>query len=412
VLAALALALPFPAHGAADADGAGPPLDLQEAVTRSLAHNKQLAAFGFRLQEQDGRVEQAGLLPNPELGLKVEDAAGSGKQEKFDRAETTLSLEWALDPTRPGRAEAAEMGAALIRKDAEILRLDVAAETARRFLSGLANQARLENADEAVSLAESTVSAVTRRVRAGRSPGAELDRAEASLAMAQLARDDVTHELSIAYHRLAAQWGSTDPGFTRVTGNLLKLPTTEPLAILRERVDRSPKLARFASEERLARANLRLAEARRWPTLRPGVGVRRYEDGNDYGIVAGIRVSLPVLDRSQGRLSESRAALSRTRAEEEAARVEALTLLFELHEELQHFLHRTATLRDEVIPRLAKALSATRRGYEQGRYSYFEWHAVQTDLLDAKAELVEASAGVHRLVIALEALTGERVVKS
>ncbi len=412
----LALAATFWLAGVSNAeaaDGQGPALDLQEALARALSHNKELAAFGHRLVEQDGRVEQASLLPKPELRLTVEDVAGSGDFEGFDSAQTTLSLGWVLERSiRQSRVAAAEAGSALLLSDAEILRLDLAAETAQRFLSSLANQVRLESANEAVSLVEDTVSAVKRRVQAGKSPRAELTRAEAELAMAKLSRDDVGHELAIAYRRLAAQWGEVEPGFSRVSGDLLTVPTTEPFSNFQGRVEQNPRLARFVSEERVARANLRLAEARRWPTLRPSIGARRYEATDDFGLVAELSFPLPVLNRNQGRLSESRAALSRTRAEAKAARVRVHTALFEVYEELQRHLHRASTLRDEVIPRLSKALDETRQGYEKGRYSYFAWRSVQVDLLEARSKLVEASTGAHRLVIALERLTGERVAKS
>jgi len=418
LLAALALvaAVSLSPLGATRAEGQeaqGPPLDLSEALAKTFKHNKELAAFGYRLQEQDGRLEQARLIANPEMKLVVEDAAGSGNFEGFDRAQTTLSLEWVLERTiRRRRVASAQAGSALIISDRDILRLDVAARTAQRFLSALASQARLENADEAVSLAEGTVSAVRRRVRAGKAPNAELTRAEAELARARLARDDVTHELVSAYHRLSAQWGAIKPGFSRVTGELLTVPTTEPFAALKERIEQNPQLVRFVSEERVAEANLRLAEARRWPALRPSVGVRRYEATDDFALVAEVRFPLPLFDRNQGRVSESRAALARTRADAEAARVRVHTVLFEVYEEMQHHLHRASTFRDEVIPRLAEALEETRRGYELGRYSYFEWRSVQADLLEARGELVDASTGAHRLVIVLERLTGERVAKS
>ena len=417
LLAALALVAAVSlSPGATRAEGQeaqGAPLDLSEALAKTFKHNKELAAFGYRLQEQDGRLEQARLIANPEMQLVVEDAAGTGNFEGFDRAQTTLSLEWVLERTiRRRRVASAQAGSALIVSNGDILRLDVAARTAQRFLSALANQARLENADEAVSLAEGTVSAVRRRVRAGKAPSAELTRAEAGFARARLARDDVTHELVSAYQRLSAQWGAIKPGFSRVTGELLTVPTTEPFAALKERIEQNPQLVRFVSEERVAEANLRLAEARRWPALRPSVGVRRYEVTDDFALVAEVRFPLPLFNRNQGRVSESRAALARTRADAEAARVRVHTTLFEVYEEMQHHLHRASTFRDEVIPRLAEALEETRRGYELGRYSYFEWRSVQADLLEARAELVDASTGAHRLVIVLERLTGERVAKS
>ncbi len=387
-------------------------LRLQEALDRALAHNKDLAAFEYRIAEQQGRLEQAGLLPNPQLDLLVEDAVGSGDFEGFDRAQTTLSLSWVLEGrVRRGRVGAAAAGADLVAADARILRVEVAADTAEHFLASLASQARLERAEEAIALARRTVAAVTRRVRAGKAPTAELARAEAELATDRLTRDDVLHELSAAYHRLAAQWGETEPGFSRVEGDLLALPGVEPHAALAAGLERNPQLARYATQERLAQANLRLAEARRWPSLRPLVGVRRLEATNDTALLAGITVPIPLLDRNQGAVGGSRAAVSRARAEADAARVRLQTTLFELYEELEHFFHRVETLRDEVIPRLEEALEGTRRAYERGRYGYFELRAVQTDLLRAQSDLVDASAGAHRLVIALERLTGAPVVK-
>ena len=99
------------------------------------------------------------------------------------------------------------------------------------------------------------------------------------------------------------------------------------------------------------------------------------------------------------------------RADVEAARVTVHTALFEVYQEMQHHLHRAQILRDEIVPHLTKALEETRRGYEQGRYSYFEWRSVQADLLAARSALVEDSVGAHRGVISLERLTGEGVAR-
>jgi cobalt-zinc-cadmium efflux system outer membrane protein len=387
-------------------------LGLQEALARALKKNKELAAFDHRLDEQVGRVQQAGLMPNPELSLVVEDAVGSGIYNAFDRAQTTLSLEWVLERNlRRRRLSASQARSTMLISDAEILRLDIAAETALRFLSSLADQSQLTSASNAVVLAEDTVVAVKRRVEAGKAPSLELIRAEAELATARLARGDVAHELSSSYRRLAAQWGETEPAFTRVDGDLLSLPVPQPFVSLTARIEQNPQVARLLSEERIAKASERLAEARRWPSLRPVVGVRHYAATDDVAVVAGLSVSLPLFNRNQGQIATTRAALARTRADAEAARVRVHTALFEVYEELQHHLHRAETLRDEIIPRLAKALEETRRGYEQGRYSYFEWRSVQADLLAARSALVEDSVGAHRRVISLERLTGEGVAK-
>jgi len=387
-------------------------LALSTALDRALASHPGLVAVHHQLAEREGEREQAALLPNPQLDLTVEDFAGGGHFERFDSAETTLGISWVLEGhARRARVGSAEAGSALASAEGEIRRLEVAADTAEHFLEGLAAQERLARAEAAIALAEQAVEAVGRRVRAGRAPRAELARAEAELATERLARDDVTHELATARHRLAAQWGATEPDFARVAGDLLTLPAVTSYDALVASLEGNPQLARYASEERLARAHLRLAEARRWPALRPSVGVRRHEASDDFALVAGVSVPIPILNRGQGEIRGSRASIARTRAEADAARVRLRTTLFALYEELEHHFHRAETLREQVIPRLAEALEGTRRGYERGRYGYSELRSVQADLLRAENELLEASAGAHRLVVALERLTGERITR-
>lgn len=387
-------------------------LALETALYRALSSHPGLVAVHYRIAEREGEREQATLLPNPQLDLTVEDFAGGGEYEGFDAAQTTLGISWLLEGhARRARVGAAEAGSALASAEGEIQRLEVAADTAEHFLESLEAQERLVRAEAAIALAERSVEAVRRRVRAGQAPRAELARAEAELATERLARDDVTHELVTAYHRLAAEWGATEPDFARVEGDLLALPAVTSYDALVAGLEENPQLARYASEERLARASLRLAEVRKWPTLRPSLGVRRHEASDDWALVAGVSVPIPVLNRGQGAVTRSRASIERTRAEADAARVRLRTTLFALYEELEHYLHRAETLREQVIPRLSEALDGTRRGYERGRYGYFELRSVQVDLLRAENELLDASAGAHRLVVALERLTGEKVTR-
>ena len=98
-------------------------------------------------------------------------------------------LTWVFERgVREYRVTAAQANASLFCIEAEILRVDIAAETARRFLAVLSNYARTVTVREAVRLAEDTTSAVQRRVEAGRAPQADVARAEAELAFAKLAQ--------------------------------------------------------------------------------------------------------------------------------------------------------------------------------------------------------------------------------
>jgi len=392
--------------------GDGQMIGLNEAVARTLARNPKLVAFGHQFQAQDGRVLQAGLAPNPELSLTVENVLGTGEFTGIDGAETTLSIAWVLEHgVRQRRIETARAGISLLDVEADIMRLDAAAETARLFLSCLSNQAQMINAGEAVRLAQETVGAVNKRVQAGKSPQAELARARAELARLKLNQEDFEHELLSASRRLAAQWGETEPGLKRVNGEILSLPITDSFETLKTRIDRNPDIARFQSKQRVDEAELRLAEAQRRQNWRVSVGVRRHEITDDEALLANLTVPLMLRNRNQGRIAEAQANLAQTNADAIAARIRNETLLFVIFQELQHSLHRAKTFHDDVIPQLELALADTRNAYELGRYSYFEWHTVQKDLLEARRALVEASVDAHKNTIEIERLTGVRIAQ-
>lgn len=389
------------------------PLNLRDAVTKTFEYNPELRAFSYQLKAQDGRALQASMAASPELNFIVEDAFGSGNYNSFNQVQTTISISWILEgDIRQGYIDVARAGTITLTTEATIRRLDVAAETTRLYLVSLANQTRLINADNAVRLAKQTVSAVSKRVEAGKSPEAELARAQAEVARTELALEDIEHQLNSSIRQLAAQWGNTNPGFKRVTGNIFDLPILASLETLKTHLDQNPEFSRLLSEKHLKQAELNLAVAQSSPEWRVNLGVRHFELSNDQALVAGITIPFGERSRNAGRIAEARANLSQTAAKEDQLRVRFETVLFVLYQELQHSFHRVDTYRNKIIPRLEKALQETRRAYNLGRYSYLELRSVQADLLEARTRLIEASIDAHLKVIEIERLTGARIAQT
>jgi len=413
VCACLLLVVGSASFSQTDSNNESAALDLQTAVTKTLENNPALVAFGYQVRAQQGQLQQAGLRPNPELGLLVENALGSGDLHGIDSAETTLSLGWVMERgKRERRVAAARAGVSLLDAETDIQRLDASADTARVFLSTLAWQERLRLTGDAVRLAEQTTASVKKRVEAGRTPSADLARAEAELARIRLDREDIEHELRTSRQYLAAQWGETLPDFNRVTGSLKQLPVPDAYEQLLARLEQNPNLSRYLSERRLREAELHLAEAQAKPDWRLTAGVRRFERSDDQAFVAGITIPLATRNRNQGRIAAARSRLAMTDADKTATRLHIETQLFALYQELQHSLHRAATLSEEILPRIETALADTERAYAAGRYSYFELKVVQAELLDARAALVESSIDAHRRIIDIERLTGTTVMSS
>ena len=382
-------------------------LGLEEAIRQTLAHNPGLAAFGYQVEARQGRVTQSEVKPGLELGIEVENVLGTGDHSGIKGSATTLSLGWVLERgKRPHYIEAARAGVSALQAEAEIGRLDAVALTARLFLDNLEFQEQFKITQEAIAMAEQTVATVIKRVQSGRAPSADRARAEAKLAITQLAAFHLEHELATSRQRLAAQWAQSKPDFKQVTGNWQQLPKPGSFDSLFELANRFPDLSIYLSRRRLREAELQLARIKARPDWRVDAGVRRLEQADDYGFVAGISIPLTTPDRNRGRVAEAQAKLALIDAESAATRVQIESQLFALYQELQHSLHHAAALRDEVLPRLQEAAAQTRQGYEAGRYSYHELQQLQSEFLATRAALVEAAIDARRHQVEIERLTG------
>ena len=284
-LVCLSLALGNSAVAESNAEEA---IDFDQAIAMTLESNPALRSIGYQVEAQQSMVLQSDVRPNVELGIVLENAAGSGDFSGVDGAEATISLAWVLERgKREHRVDAARAGLSLLESEVELKRLDAAADTARLFLMSLAHQAQVGLADEAVTLAETTVAVVQKRVQAGRTPTADLARAEVDLSRMRLEREDLEHRLQTSIRKLAGQWGETRPAFTGVRGNLADLPVPDDFSALLARVEQSPNLRRFLSERRLREAELRRIEAEVKPDWRLTAGVRQMQLTDDQALVAG-----------------------------------------------------------------------------------------------------------------------------
>lgn len=383
------------------------PLFISEALEKAESGHPSLRAAGIQRQLQEARIEQAGVKPRPELNVEVENVFGSGTNDLLRGVEATASVSWLLERgLRDSRIEAAVTRSSLVEADIAIQRLDVAAETARRFLASLELQARLLIAEAGIALGEEAVEAIAQRVDAGTTPAAELARSRADLRRMQINEDDIRHELLSANYRLAAQWGATEPDFGRVMGDLLAVPSIEPFESYLARLEQNPDLARYLTFERVQQAQVNLEEARNRKPWRVGAGFRWQNRTSDHGFVADLSIPLGPQDGNRGRVAEARARITQSQLEREAEQLRLRTELFVIYQELVHSIEVTDAIAQDILPLYESALADTRAAYESGLYSYVEWSQAQLSLLNARYELVESAHNIYHNLIEIERLTG------
>jgi cobalt-zinc-cadmium efflux system outer membrane protein len=386
----------------------GPSLTLAGAVDRALKSRPELTGFQFTQRVQDARRAEAGLKPLPQVELLVEDALGTGSRSGFKSTQSSLILSQVLElrGKREGREAVVQANGDRLLNEHSAQQLDVVAEVARRFVAVLEGQLRYDLATEALRIAEEAQVKVGERVKASRSPPAEAARAGVQLWDTKLLLEDADHELEIARHFLAAAMGEEQVRFGRAVGELMALPQVESFESLVARLPETPELLQFATEERVRDAEIRLAEMQRRPDPRLTLGARRYEQGNDVALMAGITVPLFAPRAVQPAIDRARAQRDLAGSGRNAQRLRVQAQLFSGLTQLQHEQGLSRTLRDELLPRLETALEQASYAYERGRFSYLEWTVAQRELLEGRQRLLESAGRFHVLRVEIERLTG------
>ena len=398
----------FAAHAAEPA----PALSLRQAIDAALVGNPELQTFAFAFKARDARTQQAGLRPAPEVSLDAENIFGSGETKGTDAAEYTFALSQVIElgGKRDARLGAAQAGRSSLNVERQARQLDVLAEVTRRFIAVAAGQEQLRLARSAVELAQKTVEGSEIRVKAAKSPHAELDRARIALDRARLAEHRAAAELDGARKQLSATWGESQPvidgrSFGDVRADLFTLPEPGEFSSLVARLSSNPDLLRFASEARLRDAELRLAASQRRPDVTIGAGIRRLEASQDEAFVASLSMPLFSGRRAESFVAEAQAHRELVDAERRVAQVKAEATLYELHRQLVRTVAEAETLSRDIVPRAEEALKETEYAYQRGRYSYLELVDAQREFLALQATLIDTAADAHVLRAEIERLT-------
>jgi cobalt-zinc-cadmium efflux system outer membrane protein len=385
------------------------PLTLDVALVAVLENNPMLLAGDYQAQAAAAKIRQAQQSTPVNVKLELENFAGSGRFSGDDLLEATLSLGKILElGNKAGlRGDIARNEAALLGNEQDAERLDLLAEATRRFIHVVVDQERLKIARDNLALAKRTAAIVDKRVRVGKSPDTEQRRTRITVARAETELEHAEHELATSRLQLATQWGKTEPGFSSARASLFALNPLGPFDELAQLLERNPDLTRYASEQRLADARLRLAQSRRRMDIELSGGVRYHNVTDDSALVLSASIPFGTRSRAAPGIESSRLLSDRHPLLFKQRQLELHASLFELYQELSHAYSASQTLREQIVPEAELALRDYETGYRSGRYSLLELSDAQKTLLDARLESVMTAADFHKYRIEIERLTGQ-----
>ncbi|MFQ5779248.1 MAG: TolC family protein [Nitrospiria bacterium] len=385
-------------------------ITVQDALTLALMKSPDLAVTAWEIRAREGAILQASLFPNPEISTEIEDLGGSAFSGT-DQAEATISLGQFIElgGKRLKRKKLASLAFDLAGWDYEAKRIDLFAKVTQAFVDVLGAQENLALSEERVRLAQQVADTVSGRVQAGKVSPVEEIKAKVALASARIDVSRAKKGLEALRKQLAATWGGTTPTFTLAKGNLRSIFPIPSFDQLANHLSQNPEIARWATEISQRESVIDLERARVIPDITLSGGVRRFNETDTTGFVAGFSIPLPILNQNQGAIQEASAQLSKAKEERRATEVHLTAELTEAYRALSTSHSEVLGLQNNVLPGAEQAFNSVNEGYRLGKFGLLDVLDAQRTLFGARAQHLEALIGYHQAVAGVERLIGARL---
>jgi len=385
-------------------------LRLGDVLTLTVMGNPELKVFSLETRSAEARQLQAGLWPNPELDIEIENVGGTGGLSGFEGAETTIQLSQLIEiGDKAGkRRKVASVEKELAGLEYQGKRLEVFAEAAKGFILVLKAQDKLELSGELLELSEKSFAAVEGRVNAGKDSPVEKIRAGVALSNIKILHRESERELEYARKGLAYFWGQDEPMFERAVGRLdsvVELPRSEEL---KERLKSTPEYEKWEAQIRRSKAALDLEKTNAISDVTFGAGVKRFNETDDNAFILGFSIPLPISDRNQGGKQEAIYNLAKSRHEQRAAWLKLQNEFDQTYLEFANSYEQATSLKNEVLPGAVEMFAAATRAYQEGKVDYLNVLDAQRTLFDVKHEYIESLAAYHIAKTEIERFIGSR----
>jgi len=386
-------------------------ITLRDAVALALVNNPKLKAFSLDIRAAEARTLQAGLLPNPEIDLGIEEFGGTGGLAGFDSSQTSIQIGQLIElaDKRSKRTHLAALEKDLAELDFKSKRLDVMSDVARAFIDVLTAQEQLSLSKELVDLSEKAYSTVAERVRAGQDSPVEETKAKIALSNTRIEFERAGKELVSARYQLAAAWGSPNPAFEKVSGGFYEMSPAPSLEELAGLISQNPDMARWPAEKNKRRAALDLEKAKAASDIKLGGGIQYFDEGDDSAFILGLSIPMPLFDRNQGNIQEAMYMLAKTEEQRKAVETDLRAALAEASTKLSSSFNEITIMKNDILPLASSAFDATGQGYREGKFEYLMVLDSQRTFFEVRAKYIEALAGYHKARADVERLIGRDI---
>lgn len=364
------------------ADDSGPLTDafsenptLQEIEQLSLANNPAIAAVSAEIEALRGKLTQAGLPPNPRVGVSGEDInedGSAGRYGVFFGREVVRGNKLCLSRS----VVDAEIIAAEQRL--EIVRQKLLTDVRQGFYEVLIAQERIAAIQNLVEISQNAVIASKKLLEAQEAAKTSVLQSELELQNAKVLLKQAENQKRGAARRLSALFGQEDLAFDSVTGDIRSLSQLQDFEqSYDELVNSSPEINALFAEVEQQRRNLCRQIAEPIPNVTWQTTVHFDTVSDD--LIAGFQIgmSIPTFNRNQGAVHQARQKIISAERQVEKKALDLRQRLASAYQDYIDAKIQVEAFESEIIPKASETLELISLGYERGETPFLEWLTAQ-----------------------------------
>lgn len=395
VLAAATCATIAQAQTQSAALAAGGPFTLERALEAAGASSPNIEAADAGLRGAGEARTLAGLRPNPEVQVQVENVGGTGQYRGTQSAETTvgMALPIELGGKRSARIAVADSQTGRARIERAIVVADLREQVTLAYIDAVAAELRLEIARQRADFANQSYRAASARVTAGAASPIEQQRADVERLNADVALEQAKREASLTRSSLSRLIGrpvteAFDTSWFDRVGNYGPSPEVAIASTL--------DVAAATADVGTASASVRLARAQRMPDVTLTAGARRLTASNDTAVIFGVSIPLPLFNTGRASVSLAEAQLQQSEARQRAAVLDAERAVARARTELANAEASARAAGGPALSAATEAARIARIGYAQGKFGQLDLLEAERTLASTKTAIVDAVVAYHK----------------
>ncbi len=377
-------------------------LTMDQALEAAFSNNPELAAAQWDIGIAQGDLQQAGLMPNPQVSWEAEDT------RRNSRTTTVLiNQQIELGGKRGARVDVASRNQDAVGIELERKRNVLRADVIQAFSSASTAQQRVLLARQSLELAERGLRVAQGRIKSGKTSPVEGTRAEVQLSEVRLELRRAERDEASALQQLALVMGAPLPVFLVVGDSSRSMPAVPDPLLLLDRIDRTAELRLAALQIDQREASLELERAQRIPDLTVSVGSQYDALERERVNVVGLSMPIPLFNRNQGNVL---AAARRTDQARDLRNASELRLRTEIQTTLDQWRTantEVASFNQTILPATQSAVDTATRGFEMGKFNFLDVLDAQRTLISARTQYIQAITEATNAWVRIERIFGD-----